>query len=228
MNGNNDRIPDSSGFQHRDKTSITVSIAKNIYERLSSMSGLALSAVVLVPVIAVLLYAALLSSRERELAEANREMDFAIEAYEQGDIEESLKAIREVKNDFPNLKIAEYYEGIILFGLEEDRRSLESMENFLSGSPDNMLRPDALFMAGFSSFQLKQWEKSIAYFEELLSVGIPSYNKRVLPLLGTAYINTGNGEKAEAAYSQFINLFPDLLESETETGSDKTTESPTE
>lgn len=211
MDGNNgSTAPASSNSPHEGKLSKAVSAAESIYERFASMGGLAIFALVLVPVVAVLLYAVFVNSREKSLAEANGKIDAAMEAYRKGEIDESLKIIREVGNSFSNLKIARiarYYEGAILFTLEEDKESLKQMENFLSGSPDEMLMPDALFMAGLSSFRLENWEKSVGYFEKLLSAE-NGFQERVLPLLGTAYMKTGDREKAEAVYARYAAAFP--------------------
>ncbi len=175
------------------------------------MSRLAILALILIPVTAFLLYAVFADSREKKILEANRRMDAAIAAYEKGEVEMSLQALEEIRNGFGGLdtaKVAKYYEGAILFGLEEDEKSLEYMESFLSDSPQSFLKTESLFMAGFSSFRLRKWDKAVMYFEELLSIGTKSHEKRVLPLLGAAYFRAGNREKAEAVYERFITVFP--------------------
>ncbi len=204
MNGNSDSDRQVPG----DNPLTGVPVMERIFGRLAKVSGLSFAAFFLVVIAAAVLTGLFLSSRENSLMEANRRMDAAIEAYERGEIDESLSAIKSVRNDFPELKIADYYEGAILFRLEEDRESLERMERFLFESPDEILRPNALFMAGFANYRLESWEEAIAYFEELLSLRIAHHEKRVLPLLGTAYRESGSKEKAEAVYARFAISFP--------------------
>lgn len=206
MNNNSHKPP--SPDSPRESMPSAASVAGKVYDRLARAGGLAVSAIFLVPVIAILLYAIVLDSREKKLLEANKMLDASIAAFEEGKIDESLGIIKDAGKQFPNLKIVKYYEGAILFGLEEDVESLERIEDFLSGSSDEILVPEALFMAGVSSFRLKKWEKAIGYFERILSMGDTFHEERVLPLLGTAYMENGNEAKAEATYTRFINAFP--------------------
>ena len=208
---NNDQSSGSDSTQS-GRLSTVISIAEKIYARILSISGLAAVAVLLVPVAGILLYAVFVDSREKVLLAGNGKMDAAIVAYENGEVDESLQILKEIRNDFPEFKIAqvaEYYEGAILFGLEKDLESLELMEHFLSVSSDTILNPEAVFMAGVSSFRLQRWEKAAMYFERLTATGGTPYEKRVLPLLVNTYMKTGDTEKAELAYARFINSFPE-------------------
>ncbi len=217
MNNNDQPSGSPDSASQSGKLSAVISIAEKIYDRILSMGGLAAVAVFLVPVAGVLLYAVFVDSREKVLLEGNRKMGAAIVAYEEGKVDESLRILEEIRSDFPKLEIAEvaeYYEGAVLFGLEEDSESLERMESFLLGSSDTILNSEAVFMAGVSSFRLQKWEKAATYFERLAALRGTPYEARVLPFLVTVYTKTGNTEKAESVYARFINSLP---EADTET-----------
>ncbi len=208
---NNDTPSNSPPPMEDGRLSSVAGVLEKISDRVSSMSRLSISAVVLVALTALLLYVFMVDSREKEMLKANVRMDAAVAAYENGEVDSSLEIFREVRDNFPNFEIAKlalYYEGAILFGMEKDEKSRERMDSFLGGSPDPILKTEALFMAGFSSFRLEEWKKAIGYFEELRPLGTPSHVRRVLPLLGTAYTKAGNRERAEEIYRIFVTAFP--------------------
>ncbi|WP_462137768.1 tetratricopeptide repeat protein [Candidatus Mycalebacterium sp.] len=208
---NNDIPPDSPPSTEDGRLSNAAGVLEKISDRVLSMSWLSIATVVFVAVTALLFYAFVVDSREKEVVKASVKMDAAVAAYENGEVDSSLELLRGIRNDFPNFEIAElslYYEGAILFGMEKDEKSRERMDDFLAGSPDPILKTEALFMAGFSSFRLEEWKKAIGYFEKLIPLGTPSHARRVLPLLGTAYTKTGNREKAEEIYRIFVITFP--------------------
>lgn len=215
---NNNTRPDSPSSAADGGLSGAAGVLKKISDRVLSMSRLSFATVILVVITALLLYVLVVDLREKEAVRASVRMDAAVAAYENGETNSSLEIFREVRNDFPDLEIAKlalYYEGAVLFGMDEDEKSRERMDGFLADSPDPILKTEALFMSGVSSFRLEEWEKAIGYFEELIPLGTPSHARRALPLLGTAYAKTGDREKAEEIYRIFVTTFP-VSETESE------------
>ncbi len=197
------------------------STVENIRALIARMGALTIVALLLVPVTAFLVYAVYSKSQDAKFSEATAAIETAIEAYGGGEVDESLGILMEVRTGFAGTKpakVAEYYEGAILFSIEDDEKALERMESLLSSSPDELLRNETLFMAGFSNFRLKRWDEAIAYFEKLARSANVSYQKRVLPLLGTAYMKKGEKVKAEAVYKRFVTAFPkaNIIGNETE------------
>ena len=182
----------------------------NLLDRLRDMGGLTVAAIALIPIGVFIAYAVFSNSRETGMLKASAKMEAAVAAYEAGDMDGSLEILKDIRERFSGFEtaaLAEYYEGAILFTKGEDEKSIERFKGFLSLSPDALLKWESLFMAGFSSFRLERWGNAIQYFERLLAES-PSHGGRVLPLLGTAYRNNGDPEKAEQIFSQFVRTLP--------------------
>ena len=201
-----------------DADALPSAAPQSLLDRVRNTSGLLLAALALIPVAAFVAYAVFSSAREKTLMEAGGQMEAALLAYESGDMDGSLEILGEVRERFESVKTArtaEYYEGAILFAKEEDELSLERMSGFLSDSEDKILRREALFMAGFSSFRLGRWIDAIRYLEELF-VESPAHRRRVLPILATAYGKNGDKERADQLLRQFATTLPDPAAEEIE------------
>lgn len=148
------------------------------------------------------------SYSEKQNSLASERFLQALENYGNGEMKKSLSQLKKLRKEYPKAEVsttALYQIGMINYRMGNFKEAAKNLKLFLNKDVDDAVVRDSVnLVIGLSDFQLKKWDRSVAYLSKINDRESPYY-AQARRHLGIIYEKKGEKKKAEKIWMETIS-----------------------